>query len=129
MSGVTEHWFSDEVRLTWEFVAASSGEYAIEAILQTFFYGDWDIGFTLHAECSDQSLSAVYDPPEGDQSKLCSYEKRAVKLGTISLEKGSHRLTLYASGVPQTLLKRCGVTLASVHLIRSRENLHRQLRG
>ena len=123
MSGVTEHWFSDDVRLTWEFVAASSGEYAIEAILQTFFYGDWDIGFTLHAECSGKLLSAVYDPPEGDQSKLCSYEKRAVKLGTISLAEGSYRLTLYASGVPQALLKRCGVTLASVHLIRGREGL------
>ena len=117
-SGVTERWFSNDVRLTWEFFVTSPGEYAVEAVLQTFFFGDWDLGFTLHADCGGQSVSAIYDPPEGNQSKLCSYEKRRLELGKFTLTEGSHRLTIYASGVPESLLKRCGVTLAAVNLIR-----------
>ena len=121
LSGVTEHWFTDEVKLTWEYLAAFAGEYEIEAILQTSFYGEWDTGFTLHATCEGQSLSQIYDPVEGNQSKLCSYEKRTVKLGKISLAQGMHQLTLSASGVSANLEKRCGVTLAAVHAIR---NMH-----
>ncbi len=117
-SGVTERWFSNDVRLTWEFFVTSPGEYAVETVLQTFFFGDWDVGFTLHADCGGQSVSAIYDPPEGNQSKLCSYEKRRLGLGKITLTEGSHRLTMHASGVPESLLKRCGVTLAAVNLIR-----------
>jgi len=120
VSGVTERWFIDDVSLTWDLFAVHRGEYTVEAVLQTFFYGEWDIGFTLHAQCGSQCLARVYNPPEGDMSKLCSYEKRTVVLGTITLEPGAHRLRMSASGVPASLKRRCGVTLAAVRLCRQK---------
>ena len=118
LAGVTEKWFTDDVELSWEFYTGETGEYEIAPVLQTSFYGEWDIGFSLVVECGGQLLSGKYDPPEGPLSKLCSYEKRKLMLGRCLLQPGKHRLTLSAKGVRESLQRRVGVTLAHVHLKR-----------
>jgi alpha-L-fucosidase len=119
-SSAFEGWRDDDVRISWQFTAAFDGVYVIEAELKTDFFGEWDSGYTIHTECAGQQTSARFDLPEGYVSKLCSYETKALALGSIALKRGRHELTISASDVAATLKTWRGVTLASVTLHRQK---------
>lgn len=111
-------WREEDVRVSWDFTAAFAGKYAIEVEQKTDFFGEWDSGYTLHAEVAGQRVSAGFKLPDGYISPLCSYESKPLQLGMVTLEKGRHTLTLSASDILKNLKTWRGVTPAAVHLTR-----------
>jgi len=118
MSSVIEQWRENDVSVSWNFTAAAAGAYQVEIELKTEFFGKWDSGYTLHAECSGQRVAARFELPAGYVSKLCSYESKRVPLGAIELEKGPHSFTVTASDVEKNLKTWRGVALAAARLSR-----------
>lgn len=121
LSNTTEDWREDDVAISWNFTAAIAGDYAVEAELKTDFFGEWDSGYTLHATCGKQQVSAVFELPKGYISKLCSYESKVLPLGSLALAAGRHTVTVFARDVGKTLTTWRGVNLAAVCLRRHRE--------
>ncbi len=103
------NWTSREDRISWDVEAATSGEYDVE-----IFYAcpEQDLGATFALTFGEKSIEGrvdtANDPPaigaafdradRGSESYVKDF--KPMKLGTISLEKGRHPLTLQALDIP-----------------------------
>ncbi|CAK4869271.1 unnamed protein product [Aphanomyces euteiches] len=92
--GVVRDWIHTEDWVSWQCLLTTPGVYAIELIVKTGFYPQWDYGHVLELSIGDQVCTGVFSDngqPSGH------YQELAISMGSVQIKTAHHyELTLKA---------------------------------
>lgn len=108
--GVVRDWIHAEDRAGWQCIFTTPGIYAVELIVKTGFYPQWDYGHVLELRMDDQVCTGVFRD-NGQPSGY--YQELAIPMGSVEIKTAkSYELTLGALAL--TAKQGQGLTLASI---------------
>ncbi|GAI19852.1 unnamed protein product, partial [marine sediment metagenome] len=114
--GVIEKWFNKDDWLSWDFKVIEPGEYELNLLTKTDFWGEWDFDHEVTIGVAEQEIGCTVKDDEKYHDKPLHYQDRCMKCGRVSF-KNAGNYTLTIKPIVLHSENNRGLSLRSINLV------------